>query len=212
MRLHVIPFVLFLLLDLCANCFAQATDSEILKAAASHQEAGESFFRAGRFDLARVEFNAAYELSKHPDLLFNLGMTYEREGDKKLALAYFERYLSQNPGDAATAAKVELLRASQAETVTAAQAPPKSEARFKPRRLLGVSLAAIGGATLIAAIVLGVMTLNDQGTLVGGSLTYSQAVSVADAATQKRSAAIALGVLGGLTIGVSLPLIALPSR
>jgi len=48
----------------------------------------------------------------------------------------------------------------------------------------------------------------DRDTLLSGSITYLEAISLAEAADSKRSASIGLGVGGALLLGVSVPLIA----
>jgi len=64
-----------------------------LELARTHFEAGVNFYRTERWRLARFEFEAAYELSKSPDLLHNLSMVAEKQGNAAEALVYEERYL-----------------------------------------------------------------------------------------------------------------------
>ena len=60
---------------------------------------GLAAYRAGRFDEAIADFQKAYALSKHRDMLFNLGRSYEGKGDKANAVTAYRRYLATDPVD-----------------------------------------------------------------------------------------------------------------
>jgi tetratricopeptide (TPR) repeat protein len=61
--------------------------------ARTHFEAGRSHFERGRYDLALTEFDAAYELSEEPGLLYNIFLAHERLGHLEEAASVLERYL-----------------------------------------------------------------------------------------------------------------------
>jgi tetratricopeptide (TPR) repeat protein len=69
-------------------------------------EAGRLAFEAGRFADALADFSRAYELSKRPGLLFNMGASCARLQRRAQALAYFERYRTELP-DARNRAEVD---------------------------------------------------------------------------------------------------------
>jgi tetratricopeptide (TPR) repeat protein len=53
----------------------------------------------GRFEAALEAFKAAYALSPHPTVLYNLGQAALAAGRRKQALEYFERYLRDSAGN-----------------------------------------------------------------------------------------------------------------
>jgi tetratricopeptide (TPR) repeat protein len=95
-------------------------------------EAGRLAFEAGRFADALEDFGRAYELSKRPGLLFNMGASCARLQQREQALEYFERYRTELPearNRAEVDAKIqelrtELSRARAASRQSAAQTHP----------------------------------------------------------------------------------------
>ena len=64
--------------------------------------AGKAAYERGDYDAALVQFQRANLIQPAPSLSFNIGMTYERVGRNRDAVAAFERYLTltgapQNP-------------------------------------------------------------------------------------------------------------------
>ena len=53
---------------------------------------GEGHYAAGRYRKAATAFERAYQLSKRPELLFNIGNAYERLGEYKKAAENLRRY------------------------------------------------------------------------------------------------------------------------
>jgi tetratricopeptide (TPR) repeat protein len=78
----------------CTAAPAYADDGAI--AAAHHQRAMASF-DVGDYDRALVEFNATYEITGAPSLLFNLGQSHRLRGDNGRALHCYRRYLALEP-------------------------------------------------------------------------------------------------------------------
>ena len=192
------PILLLLLVLLsCSTARADELSTPTTAAAATHTELGKSFFAQGRYDLARLEFEGAYALSKEVDLLYNLALCWEREGRPREAAEAYERYLREKPEDRETAQKLARLKE---------QVQPVPKERLRPRQKLGVALLVLGGATLVSALALGLVTDRDRQQLVAGNLTYREAQALADRATTERSATIALGVIGGaLAVGGLVP-------
>jgi tetratricopeptide (TPR) repeat protein len=89
-------------------------------------EAGRLAFEAGRFADALADFSRAYALSQRPQLLFNMGASCARLGQREQALAHFERYrneLPTAPNRVEVDARIaELSAALAAERARAAQA------------------------------------------------------------------------------------------
>lgn len=111
--------------------------------ARAHFEEGSRAFDVGDYSRAATEFRAAYELTEHPDLLFNIYSALERHGDLAEAADALEGYLSAgDPNDerrtslgarlARLRARLAEQRASAAEEELAAEreARRQSEARL----------------------------------------------------------------------------------
>jgi len=79
--------------------------------AAAHFKQGQAFFQNGDFDRAIAEYQAAYELSKEPLLIFNIALCHDRSKRPEPALAAFRRYLELSPeGDVADEAREDVAR------------------------------------------------------------------------------------------------------
>lgn len=195
------------------------------KAAETHFRSGLDFYRAGEMRPARVEFQAAYELSKLPDLLHNLSMVAQLEGNITDAIALEERYIAEaganlSEGEADQArGRVVRLRALLAQpTVTANPAPtppqPTSPTNVHRdwRRPLGIGLTAGGGAALLASLGVGIGTSLTVARLNSGELTYTEAQDAAMRATSLRTTAIVLGITGGVLVAAGLPILLVRRR
>lgn len=131
-------------------------------------EEGVSFFQQGRMGNAREHFEAAYELTRAPDLLFNLAQVAVALDHPEDAINYFERYLAARPDGAAKdreavqgelrrlKARVERERAARRLRAELSRPPVRPAPRPLPRRpAAAVGLAIGGGAALLAGIALG---------------------------------------------------------
>lgn len=56
-------------------------------------------FRQGRFEEAAVDFQKAFVLTNHRDLLFNIARSREKLGDKEGAIQWYRAYLATEPAD-----------------------------------------------------------------------------------------------------------------
>jgi tetratricopeptide (TPR) repeat protein len=93
--------------------------------ARAHSLKGGAHHRAGRYDEALAEYQAAYEAAPDPGFLFMIGQAYRMKGDKPRALATYQKYLAAQPasgpiGEAQhhvseLAAKIELEQALEEE-------------------------------------------------------------------------------------------------
>ena len=59
--------------------------------------AGQESFAAKRFHVAALHFSAAYDITRDPVLLFNVGESYEQAGDAVRARDSYRAYLAQKP-------------------------------------------------------------------------------------------------------------------
>ena len=75
------------------------------KAAQEAFDRGRAAYNAGNFKDAAAAFKQAYEYKPAPDLLYNIGAAYQRGGDTKNAVKYYQQYLNNHP-DAKDADKV----------------------------------------------------------------------------------------------------------
>ena len=76
---------------------AQNTTSKDEQARASF-EAGRTAFSNGKFSTALAKFRESYNLSKRPQLLFNIGSAADRLGDReRLAIDSYKNYLKRVP-------------------------------------------------------------------------------------------------------------------
>ena len=75
-----------------------ATPTEAqLREAERHFNKAQASFDLAEYDSAIAEFKAAYELSREPDLLFNIAQAYRLKGDCVQALRTYRNYLRLRP-------------------------------------------------------------------------------------------------------------------
>ena len=116
--------------------------------AAQHVKDGKRLLDLGEYDKAIVEYQAAFDLIPHPQMLFNLGQAYQRKGDKVKAAEHYEKYLAiEAKGNSAKQAFEMLAMLKEALAKEAAGPPPVdafggAQARVLPWR----EWAAGGGA------------------------------------------------------------------
>lgn len=91
--LSALTFTLILVASAPAFADVPDTDAE----ARALYEAGRIAFDQGRFEAALRYFEASYELSGRPELLFNIGTVADRLRQDKLALRAFKRFLEEVP-------------------------------------------------------------------------------------------------------------------
>ncbi|MCS6915385.1 MAG: PEGA domain-containing protein [Myxococcales bacterium] len=60
-------------------------------------QAAHRDFKAGNYESALRRYQTAYRLAPHPNILYNLALTYERLLDYDAAIAAFERFLAAAP-------------------------------------------------------------------------------------------------------------------
>ena len=72
--------------------FAQSSGDATNHSARRHLENGGRYYHLRRYNDAAREFQAAYDLSRRPELLFNLGRALESGGRDREALDAYERF------------------------------------------------------------------------------------------------------------------------
>lgn len=79
--------------------------------AAEHTRQGQAYFGRGDYDRAIAEYQAAFDLSNEPSLIFNVALCYDRTNRPEQALAAFQRYLELAPsGSVADEARNDVAR------------------------------------------------------------------------------------------------------
>lgn len=121
-----------------------------------------------------------------------------------------DRYLAVRPDDTVTAQKVANMRSAISEPKVVE--PNATKRGLKPRASLGIAAMALGAAALVATVGLGASTQIDRNALLSGTLNYSAAQDVASRANATRTAAISLGIVGGVLTLSGLPLVIVSSR
>lgn len=89
-----------------------------------HFRSGMSLIAQKQYDAGIAELEAAYAIKPHPNVLFNIARAYQDSGRSKAALEVYQRYLTNNPPDAASvlpmvAALEEKLKAEEAQAAAA---------------------------------------------------------------------------------------------
>ncbi len=205
----LLPLLLVLLLLRVAH--AQATDQKPLdldETAAAHFALGVQAYQAGQWDAARAEFRVCYELSKKPDLLHNLSLVAEKQGNPGEAVGYARRYLNlaQLTEDerSVVLARIQRLQAVSTGAEVApipATSPPVQNNTARPgwttARKAGVASIAVGSGLVLAGIGTAVAGTIARQTLEGMPITADELAAGISAAGKYRAATISLAVVGG---------------
>lgn len=158
---------------------AQALGQEDEATARSHFEAARSHFERGAYEEAQREFQAAYELSRHPELLYNLYLVAERLGDLDTAIAHLERYLAEGEIDEEVRAPLEArlqslearrqrMGAGSPETSPEASEAEQPAAAQDGDLLPAVIALGVAGAGLVSFAITGGLALAENDALANG--------------------------------------------
>ncbi len=187
--------------------------------------AAQAAFHEGRFENSLQYFQRAYELTRRPALLYNLGVTYDRLRRDQEALDAFEQYLReepQAPNVREVEGRVAVLRQAIARTAptpiettpiettpvetTPIESTPVESTPVETPRVVASSgdagpgpwvVVGIGGAALVAgAVLLGVAAADV--AAVEGADRGSSWDAVRDAYERSEAESIAGGVLLGV--------------
>lgn len=201
---------------------AEGDEPLAVQAARRHFDSGIVFYEKGDYEAARIEFEAAHRLTKHPDLLVNLCVVAEKQNRIEEAVNYCQQYLKATPGakDASeVAGRVERLQRQLAEpaarstpvpqpaapaAVPPASASPAPDAPPAPGRETRrssyagpIALASAGGALLITGIALGGAALATSREIEQGPV-FAMVDSLRQKGQALDASAIAFDVIGGV--------------
>jgi len=132
---------------------------------------GTRAYDAGRFDEARRRYENAFELSRRPELLYNIAQCHDRLDERPQALEFYQRFVTELPESSRAAvvnSRIEVLRRSLAEAGSPDEANdpegeeasdvPEDAAPDESRSLVGpITAFAVGGAGLITFAVAGII-------------------------------------------------------
>src|SRR3954467_8172163 len=88
------PTLAIALLLIAASAHAQTKSPEATQQARSHFQAGLARAEQGNLSAALIEFEAAYAISPHFSVLYNIGQARSTLGRPVEAVTAFERYLA----------------------------------------------------------------------------------------------------------------------
>ena len=179
--------------------------------AESHFEAGQQAYRDQRWDVARIEFQAAYQLSHEPDLLYNLSVIEEKDGNTSEAVTYARRYLAEKGAAISTKdadevrgriARLEsMLKPPPAAVIAAGPVPQPPPPPKTSTPAIVANGAIVGG---------GVLTLAGIGCLVGAwttgqaaqdpAISYQQWVDLGSTGRALNAAGLGLTIAGGAVL------------
>ncbi len=194
--------------------------------------AGEAAYGAGRFEDALGYFRRAYELSRRPQLLYNIGVAASNAGHDREALDAFERYVAEVP-DAPNRASVEgritALRRQLEEADDAARRLAEAEAEARARATeteerrradsagaeslgaAGIALTITGGALLAGGVVMFAIGMVDVAAVEGAAdgTPWVELDAANDRAPILTGVGIAAGATGLAALGVGIALLAI---
>jgi tetratricopeptide (TPR) repeat protein len=166
-----------LVLTLAGSASAQSTADEL---AHTHFQSGAAYLEQGDYDSSLREFQAAYDLSKRPEILINVATVNERLGHLEEAVAALDRYLAEDPnGENAETVKLRVENLRKRVAQKKAEAPPPTETKpapvaaapppgpKEPPPHVGASktpayiLFAAGGGLAVGSIVTGILASNE---------------------------------------------------
>ncbi|MDO9021591.1 MAG: hypothetical protein Q8S73_23770 [Deltaproteobacteria bacterium] len=219
-------------LSMSVASYAQSSGDPTDEIARSHTENGGRYYQLRRYADAAREFQAAYELSRRPELLFNLARALENAQRDREALDAYERFAASGaPGidPVDLRARVEALRARLAPApvratppvtprapVAAAPAPSplRVERPAAPRSLaLPITLLSAGGALLVTGLALGLTvssTHSDLEARCAGRVCDPVLQADADAGSTRALAGDVLGGVGLAAIAAGVIVLLLP--
>jgi tetratricopeptide (TPR) repeat protein len=115
---------------------ASAQPSDDRAKAAAHFKQGQEFFKVNDYDRALKEYQAAFELSHEPLLVFNIALCHDRANRPEQALDGFKHYLDLAPnGSVAGEAREDVARlAPIVDTIRAERTAEEARRRDQLRR------------------------------------------------------------------------------
>lgn len=154
---------------------------------------GRIAFRAERYEEAILRWQESYALSKEPLILYNIGLAFEKLGDHRRALEHMREWREHAPPEEhdkldarietlERRARLDAANDDDEESDEAAQAPAQpaepdragAPAGLPPTTVAGFSLIGIGGAAVIAGVVVDIVAAverpsEEEACIVSGS-------------------------------------------
>jgi tetratricopeptide (TPR) repeat protein len=212
-------FGLAISLGAAAGARAQSTpgDSESDRRARLHFDSARAYFDVGDYDAALREFEASYQTSGRPEILYNLYLSHERLGHLPEAVRYLERYLAEGAPENRATLEARLAnlrtRVERGETQTSEPTTPVSEARAVEPPAVEISRQdppstserepppppSTSGPSALAIAGFAIATVGVVGAAVAGGITLAEDARL-------KSCAPACGSASVETISVSAPL------
>lgn len=197
------PWVLALALALASVSTVSAQDEEEMERGRLHFQAGASYYEAGDYEDALREFTRAYELSRRPELLFNLHLCHQQLDQLDLAVQRLAEYLDQVdevPNRQNLERRLDNLRTRRGDAGTEEPVEPPPPPRRGPNVPMIASFA-VGGVGAVLAGVFGGLALAERGSLSDQGCGVDLAC---DAGTLRTRAIVADIGLGVAVVGVGL--------
>jgi tetratricopeptide (TPR) repeat protein len=110
---------------LAAAPAARAKEGDSARPGRALFERAEASFQQGKFEEARVDYQAAYDVEPLPAFLFNIGQCYRNMGDYEHARVYFRRYTALDPHSPNRAAAERLI--AEMDQLADERGPPPTE-------------------------------------------------------------------------------------
>lgn len=160
----------------CVNAPAIAQEAEASSDEARAKELyaeGTRLYAEGRYVDAIARFEASFELSSRPLLLYNLSLAYEHIGEYDKAIENLRGYVASAPAEEQETIRKKLHNLkkladesrAERERAVVEQATP-GESRVEVQRgvpipsLLSISVMSAGGVLLLGSMVTGILALN----------------------------------------------------
>lgn len=83
-------------------------DEAEMARAQEHFDRAREAYEAGDYDVAEADFRAAYEITQHPDMLYNIYTAAERNGNTQAAVDSLEGYLRDGDMEESRRASLEI--------------------------------------------------------------------------------------------------------
>ncbi len=223
-----------------ATSHAQPSSTSTAEIARNHIQNGGRYYQLRRFAEAAREFQAAWELTRRPELLFNLAHALEDAGRDREALDAYERFDASGASGVdrqsllahMASLRTRLARSATATTTATATAtattttntPPPRVTPEPPRVLqppppaprslaLPVTLLSAGGALLVTGLALGLTvssTWSDLNARCQNRVCDPSLQSDASGAEMRATVADVLGGVGVAAIAAGVVVLLLP--
>ena len=189
-----------------------ATSPENLALATRHFDEAMKLFRAGKFNEARIEFEASFALTGEVELLENLSRTAERQGKLGDAIDFEERLLAAKPPGLtqreADEARGRIARLREQlssmgiipQPVSMSDRAPTSAADRRRVPPGAIGLLVLGSVTVVVGIGCGAGAWSAARTIDGIPLTLAEAEALTSRGRALDRAGMALDVVGAAAL------------